>query len=295
MGKRLPPLTWLRAFEVSARHLSFTQAAQELHLTQTAVSKQVRMLEHYFGEALFLRKARSLALTETGAAYLPKLKENFARLAAATDEVFGDQKGNVLRLRCASSFAVSWLAPRLKDYCANNPGLQLRLSTSVWSEEFDRERLDFDIQYGSGQWSGLSADPLTQDQLFPVCAPSTSLSEAGDLVNERLLHVLGYEDGWGEWLAAAGVPEIETPTSMQFDNSLMAYACASQGQGIALGRSSLAATMLAQGTLFEPFSVRVPARENFYLIGAATGRRKPQAERFRSWLLDQASDDSKIF
>lgn len=294
MPGRLPPLAWLRAFEAAARHLSFTQAAVELRLTQTAVSKQVKLLEQQLGEELFQRKPRSLVLTKVGAAYLPKLRDSFAKLAAATDEVFGERRRHVLTIRAAIGFSVNWLAPRITGFVDQRPEIPIRLVSSVWGEDFDRERLDLDIQYGNGQWPGYRVDRLTTDKLFPVCAPgmvagNPPLFTPQDLAAHRLLHVIGYEDGWANWLRAAGAENVHPGQGIQFDTSLLAFECAARGGGITLARTSLAEEELASGRLIKPFSLEIPTNEGFFLLTPEAGPVRSQAAVFRSWLVEEAA------
>jgi LysR family glycine cleavage system transcriptional activator len=195
MNLDLPPLTWLRAFEASARTLSFTHAASELHITQAAVSKHVKSLESHLRQPLFLRRPRGLELTKSGAAYLPKVQDAMARLAIGTREVFGQRHTSALTLRCAVSFAVNWLAPRLPDFLDRHPGKSIRLLSSVWNDAFDTEDFDLDIQYGTGHWPGFNSYRLTWETITPLCAPSLSLKSPDDLQHHRLLHVLGYHEG----------------------------------------------------------------------------------------------------
>jgi len=199
--RRLPHLTWLRAFEASARHLSFTNAAQELGLTQAAISKQVKLLENYLREPLFERKPRSLVLTKVGAAYLPKVRDGFERLATGTEEVFGLRRSEVLTVRAPVGYSVNWIAPRLQGFFDRHPDTEVRLVSSVWGDQFDKERFDLDIQYGTGRWPGYKSDRLTWEVIKPVCAPSLlegehAIRKPADLAHHRLLHVLGYEEGW---------------------------------------------------------------------------------------------------
>jgi LysR family transcriptional regulator, glycine cleavage system transcriptional activator len=147
----LPPLVWLRAFEAAARYLSFTDAAQELNLTQAAVSKHIKSLELHLRHPLFIRGARSLQLTKTAEAYLPKVRDAFERLSIGTREVFGGRRTQELTLRCAVSYAVGWLAPRLPDYLSRYPGTEIRIISSIWNDKADADVYDLDIQYGTGE------------------------------------------------------------------------------------------------------------------------------------------------
>jgi LysR family glycine cleavage system transcriptional activator len=296
MTPRFPPLPWLRAFEASARHLSFTHAATELNLTQAAVSKQVKLLEHYLREPLFHRKPRSLVLSKIGAAYLPKVRDAFERIAEGTEEVFGHRRNEVLTIRSVAGFAVNWIAPRLPGFFARFPKTPIRIVSSVWNEEFDRERFDLDIRYGTGTWPGFRADRLTWEAIEPLCTPETArrLARPEDLAAERLLHVIGYEEGWAVWLRAAGARGVNAGQGIQFDTSIMAFEVAANGGGVALGRSSMSAREIASGRLMRPFDLAVPIREAFYMIAPQQGGEHPDAALFREWILGEAAAERPV-
>lgn len=299
MNRKLPPLNWLRAFEASARSLSFTQAAAELHLTQAAISKQVKLLELYLREQLFIRNPRSLELTKTGAAFLPKVRDSFDRLAAGTHEVFGRRRSEILTVRCAVGLSVNWLGPRLPGFMARHPGYPIRIISSVWSDEFDKDRFDLDIRYGFGDWPGLTAERLTWETITPLCSPALlesdrAITSPADLKDHTLLHVLGYEEGWGIWLAAAGETAINPGQGIHFDTSLIAFEVAAKGAGIALGRSSMAAKELEAGRLVAPFALKVPIDEAFYLMTPSDGTAHPDAGLFRDWILEEAAKDRAV-
>jgi LysR family glycine cleavage system transcriptional activator len=296
--RQLPHLTWLRAFEASARHLSFTNAAQELNLTQAAISKQVKLLEHFLREPLFERKPRSLVLTKVGAAYLPKIRDGFERLAAGTEEVFGLRSSEVLTVRAPVGYSVNWIAPRLQDFFDRHPYTEVRLVSSVWGDQFDNERYDLDIQYGTGRWPGYKADRLTWEVIKPVCAPSlldgeNAIRNPNDLVRHRLLHVLGYEDGWATWLRHAKATGVYAGQGLQFDTSLLAFEFAARGGGVALARSSMLGIEIERGRLASPFEIETPLKEAFYLISPVAGRDHPDAEKFRLWLIETAESDAE--
>jgi LysR family glycine cleavage system transcriptional activator len=281
MGHQMPPLPWLRAFEASARHLSFTNAATELNLTQAAISKQVKLLEHYLREPLFERLPRSLTLTKVGAAYLPKVNDAFERLAAGTLEVFGGRRLGILSVRAPVGYAITWLASRLPRFLTAHPKTQVRIVSSVWAEDYDSETFDLDIRYGFGKWAGFDADRVTWEKLIPMCLPE-------DLAKERLLHVLGYQEGWATWLASAGTRQVDPGSGLWFDTTPMALEVAAQGGGIALGRSSMLERESTSGRLVKPFALELPIEEGFFLVAPEKGLRHPDAAIFREWLLGES-------
>lgn len=290
MQSDLPPLGWLRAFEAAARHLSFTHAAMELNLTQAAISKHVKSLELHLRHQLFIRRTRSLQLTKTGEAYVPKVRDAFERLAVGTREVFGGRRSKELTLRCAVSFAVNWLAPRLPDYLALHPGRNIRIISSVWNDALDQDSFDLDIQYGNGHWPGVLIRQLTWETITPLCTPSlaTQLKQPDDLQNQRLLHVLGYQEGWGTWLQAAGAKAVNPGQGLQFDTSLTAFAVAASGGGVALGRLSLAKYERASSKLVAPFNLEVPINEAFHLLEPVGQEIHADAAPLIDWLVETA-------
>jgi LysR family glycine cleavage system transcriptional activator len=290
MYRDLPPLTWLRAFEVSARLLSFTAAAQELHLTQAAVSKHVKSLELRVQRQLFLRHPRSLELTKWGEAYLPKVQDALERLATGTREVFGRPKDDLLTIRCAVSFAVNWLSPRLPRFLAQHPCVRLRILSSVWAEPFDAEAFDLDIQYGTGTFAEARSHRLTQEVITPLCTPDMALRlrRPDDLAGHCLLHVQGFQQGWGTWLSAAKASGVDPGQGIQTDTSLTAYALACTGAGVALGRRSLSAPYLHDGRLVAPFDLEVPISEGFFLLEPANEKAQGNIRPFVAWLITEA-------
>jgi LysR family transcriptional regulator, glycine cleavage system transcriptional activator len=294
MRSELPPLIWLRAFEAAARHLSFTDAAGELNVTQAAVSKHVKALELHLRHQLFIRRTRSLQLTKMGEAYVPKVRDAFERLAVGTREVFGGRHSKELTLRCAVSFAVNWLAPRLPEFLARYSGTDIRIISSVWNDAFDTDVYDLDIQYGNGEWNGMRSHRLSWETITPLCAPSlvSQLSKPDDLRSQRLLHVLGYQEGWGTWLQAAGARSVNPGQGLQFDTSLMAFEVAAQGGGVALGRLSLTKRERETRRLIAPFDLEVPINEAFYLLEPVGKNPHPDASKFIAWLSEVSRLDS---
>lgn len=300
MRKKLPPLNWLRSFESSAKHLNFTLAANELHMTQAAISQQIKGLESQLGTPLFKRLSRGLELTEAGKAYMPVVHEAIERLNIATHEIFSQYQNHSLNIRVSLVFFTHWLAPKLQDFRSRNPHIQLKFSSNIWVGEQQQEA-DLEIRHGLGSWPGLTAQRLTWDELVPVCSPSyvSSLypdknkSTAVDIIQRStLLHVLGYNEGWGHWLKAAGYSESNSTHSIQLDTSIMALELAAQNQGIALGRSSLIENMLSNKQLICAFPQKIPTSEAFYLVKDASKPFTSHADTFSQWLVTQTQPTS---
>ncbi|MFC3285957.1 transcriptional regulator GcvA [Litchfieldella rifensis] len=292
MKKRLPPLNWLRSFEASARHLNFTQAATELNLTQAAISQQVKGLEAQLGTPLFKRLPRGLELTDAGKAYLPPVRDAIENLAAVTDELFGQGLAKALTIKVNLVFFTHWLAPRLERFRALHPEVGLRFTSNIWVDERKWDA-DLEIRYGLGTWPGLTAERLTWDKLVPVCSPTLvggrqPPASPEELSGQTLLHVIGYKEGWSNWLSQTGFAHLETSPGMQFDTLISALEMAALGHGIALGRTSLVSDMLASGRLIAPFSHRVETQEAFFLTYPEHQYLHPHAEIFRAWVVGEA-------
>ncbi|MEQ8665792.1 MAG: LysR substrate-binding domain-containing protein [Rhodospirillales bacterium] len=278
----MPSLTWIRSFEAAARHLSFTAAGNELGLTQAAVSQHIKALEQTVGRPLFVRLTRSLKLTDAGNAYFSMLQPLLDRIADGTESLFGGVSANRLVIRANAAFSVLWLAPRLTVFLDANPGLDVRIVNPVWPTESINEGADFEIRYGDGDWPGFVAERLTRDTLTPVARPDTGVD---DLAACRLIHVLGYRNGWSDWLEAAGVEGVNHRRGLQCDNSMMALEAAADGAGVALARSSLVEGHFKSGRLVAPFETRIEAAEDYYLLGPA-GKLGGAAAAFRDWLIE---------
>ncbi|HUN51938.1 MAG TPA: transcriptional regulator GcvA [Candidatus Sulfotelmatobacter sp.] len=293
--RRLPSLNALRAFEAAARHKGFTAAAAELGVTQTAVSRLVKGLEQRFGFPLFRRTGNAVALTERGAAYLPGLSDAFDRLAAATDRVLGMAPASVLTIASGPTLAMRWLIPRLPAFQGSNPGVEVRLSTSLPVTAIDDPAplgpgVTAAIRLGSGQWPGLAAEPLFRADMFPVAAPAVArrLKQPRDLRQHTLLHVLHAPDEWPTWLAAAAVRDIDADAGPRFDFHAFALQAALDGLGVAMARRPFVADDLAAGRLVAPFALALPKAQSWYLIYRPEALDMPAFAAFRAWLLAAA-------
>jgi LysR family glycine cleavage system transcriptional activator len=290
MKRSRTPVAWLRVFDVAARHLSFSAAAEELYVTPSAVSQQVRLLEHRVGQELFQRLPRGLRLTVAGEALVPVCRESFGRLDAALLELFGDRQSDRLVIRVAAGFARHWLLQRLARFSVSNPDFPIRIVASVWASDPLDPNVELDIRVASGPFGGMSAVCLTQDELFPVCSAAltkgrAALRRPSDLSRQPLLHTIGFAQGWADWLAAAGIRRPARNSDIEFDSVLLSQEMAALGHGVALARTSFAEDLLADGRLVEPFSVRLKAIDNVYLVHPSDLNPRSRAAVFRDWLL----------
>jgi LysR family glycine cleavage system transcriptional activator len=296
MTARLPSLNGLRAFEAAARHLSFTQAAAELNVTQTAISHQIRRLEEELGIRLFVRQNRALALTPKARDYLPGVRAAFNDLRLATDRLLRKDDDNVLTISTLASLAAKWLLPRLTAFQEAHPGIDVRITTSTGLVDFKGGDVDAAIRYGRGHWPGLRAEWLMADEVFPVCSPALltgkrPLRRPEDLRDHVLLHNTNNSDDWRLWLTASGLPaDISKQPGITFDLILMTVQAAIDGIGIAMGRTSYVQDDIAKGRLVVPFEIALPADAGFYLVSPEATADPPKLHAFRNWLTAAAQN-----
>ncbi len=298
MGRRLPPLNALRAFEAAARHLSFTKAAEELGITPSAISHQLRGLEAHLGVRLFRRASRSLMLTDEGQSYLPALRDAFDAIHAATSRLATRTAAGPVTVSLLSSFAVRWLIPRLRRFQASHPEIEVRLSTTARPVDFRREDIDCAIRHGRGQWPGLAADLLLAEDLFPVCGPKLHegrrpLKAPHDLAHHSLLHIATRRDDWRVWLNAVGIADVDPERGPVFETSDLALRAAAEGLGVAIASSALVEDDLEKGRLVAPFDVRLPTDSGYYFVVPEDRREQPKIAAFRAWLLEEVRRDAR--
>jgi LysR family glycine cleavage system transcriptional activator len=292
----LPSLNGLRAFEAAARHLSFTLAATELNVTQTAISHQIRRLEEELGIRLFVRQNRALALTPKARDYLPGVRAAFNDLRLATDRLLRKDDDNVLTISTLASLAAKWLLPRLTAFQEAHPGIDVRITTSTGLVDFKGGDVDAAIRYGRGHWPGLRAEWLMADEVFPVCSPALltgkrPLRRPEDLRDHVLLHNTNNSDDWRLWLTASGLPaDISKQPGITFDLILMTVQAAIDGIGIAMGRTSYVQDDIAKGRLVVPFEIALPADAGFYLVSPEATTDPPKLHAFRNWLTAAAQN-----
>jgi LysR family transcriptional regulator, glycine cleavage system transcriptional activator len=299
--RRLPPLNALRAFEASARHLSFTKAADELAVTPAAVSHQVKALEDLLGVILFRRTKRALLLTDEAQAVLPGIRDGFERLLNAVEQLGAVGKSGVLTVSLAPSFAVKWLLPRLDRFQAAHPEIDVRVAASMELVDFSVGDVDVAIRYGAGGYSDLVVERLMSDTVYPVCSPAL-LKGANALTSPDRLrhHVLLHDDSpdedetcpnWPMWLKAAGVAGIDAARGPRFNQSSLVLEAAILGRGVALAKSTLADADVASGRLVRPFDVSVPVNFAYYVVYPETKAALPKVRLFHDWLRQEAAID----
>jgi LysR family transcriptional regulator, glycine cleavage system transcriptional activator len=291
----LPSLTGLHTFEVAARHLSFTLAAAELNVTQTAISHQIRRLEEQLGIPLFIRRNRGLALTREAQDYLPAIRSAFEDLRRATDRLRRANRDGLLTVSTTASLATKWLVSRVAAFQDANPGIEVRITTSAHLVDFHRDEVDVAVRYGRGSWPGLRADWLMAEQIFPVCSPALiggrrPLRRPEDLAHHTLLHTMVSREDWQLWLTASGLPlSIATRRGLMFDQGFMAVQAAVEGLGVALGRTRLVEVDIVAGRLLAPFDMVLPQDAGYYVVTPEATADAPKIALFRQWLVQSAT------
>ena len=296
MARRLPPLNALRAFEAGARHLSFTKAAEELHVTQAAISHQVKLLEEDLGVSLFRRMTRKLALTEEGRALLRVAGEALDAIAGEAARLREAPGGRTLSLSLIPTFGVKWLAPRLGRFWAAHPDIDLRLHHSIHLVDFARDEVDAAVRWGGGAWPGVEAVYLMRAGLVPVCSPALckgppALNVPDDLRHHTLLHERDYVD-WAQWLAVAGAHEVEARRGPIIDDPSVLHQAAIDGQGVALESESIVRADLEAGRLVKPFDVDLDRDNAYYLVAPPRHFDRPNVQAFRDFLLSELAAET---
>ncbi|HEI9807209.1 TPA: transcriptional regulator GcvA [Proteus mirabilis] len=298
MSKRLPPLNALRVFDSAARHLSFTKAAEELFVTQAAVSHQIKTLEEFLGLKLFRRRNRSLLLTEEGQSYYFDIKEIFSSINEATRKLLARSAKGALTVSLSPSFAIQWLVPRLSGFNQAYPGIDVRIQAVDREEDKLADDVDVAIFYGRGNWTGLRTDRLYAEYLIPVCAPSLLTGEKplktpSDLIYHTLLHDTSRRD----WQAYVRQLEIQNQINVQqgpiFSHSSMVIQAAVHGQGVALVNNVMARSEIESGRLVRPFQDVLVSKNAFYLVCQDSQAELGKIAAFRQWILSQAANEQE--
>jgi LysR family glycine cleavage system transcriptional activator len=298
MVRRLPPLNALKAFEAVARSNSVTRAAEELSVTQGAVSQQVKALEAALGVKLFNRERQRLVITPAGRDYLVDIREALDQVGAATERLIQRQSGGVLTVSTSQDFAAKWLVHRLARFAAAYPGIDLRVSATMHNVDFAREDVDVAVRHGNGDWPGLDATRLCAEQIFAVCSPKLlagrdRLKRPADVLKWPLLRLEDQSKAWERWFALAGVAAPERLPGPVLNRASMLIDAAIDGQGVALARTTLAAWDLISGRIVRPFDLSWPPAGTYWIMSPKATARTPKIAMFRQWLLMEAEDDAR--
>ncbi len=300
MLRHIPGLQSLKAFDASARLLSFTRAAEELNVTPAAVSHQIKELEEMIGVSLFQRTSRHMQLTRQGLILRPAIADALDGLTKALQRIRQSENPAQIRVTASPSIAAKWLVPRLDRFLDTVPGADVRIDVSSLVLDFERDDVDVAIRFGDGNYPGLAVDKLFHDTVFPVCSPALlkgrkPLREPRDLLLHTLIH-LDYEaqgavwPNWRMWMLAAGIKDFNDSRGLHFSQTALAVQAAIDGHGVALGDSSLVADDIAAGRLVRPFalSLKTPTQFAYHLITRKDGAERPVVKAFRNWIMAEA-------
>lgn len=317
MSRRLPSLNALRAFEAAARHLSFSRAADELCVTQSAISRQIKALETYLGVPLFRRLTRVVELTDAGKEYLPITRDAFDRIEQATLRLMEYSHRDVLTISVLPTLAMRWLIPRLPHFTAAHPDIEVRMITSIQAVNFGREDIDFAIRVGRPpeltnlrngpridlemveDWTNVRAEMFMPDVLVPVCSPkllngSNPLRGPQDLPKHTLLHNATRAHAWPDWGRAVGWYFEGMEKGPSFGHFFMCLQAAVEGRGVAIIPRTLFETDLAIGNLVVPFDLPSESSGAYYLLCRAYQWESDRIRRFREWLIKERDMPSNI-
>jgi DNA-binding transcriptional LysR family regulator len=296
----LPALDLLVGFEAAARHLSFTKAGEDLFLTQSAVSRQIKELEEQLGVELFQRRHRALALTNAGKSFYASAAQVLTTMRAATDQLRAQAGKKGLSVTTTNSFAALWLIPRLAGFTRTHPGVDVRITAETRVQDLDRDGLDLAIRHGPASLAGSNAVKLFGERVFPVCSPkllrdkSKPLREPKDLRHHCLLQ---YDDPdgrhpwlhWKTWLEVERIADLRPAGTLSFSGYEQIIPAALAGHGVALGRSPLVKDLLASGDLAAPFKSSADPARAYYAIVAKNALGRPEVTEFVSWLKHEAA------
>jgi len=277
----------LRAFAAAARHLSFTQAAAELNVTQSAVSQHVRSLEAYLGRELFVRRTRALHLTEAGASYLPTVREALEILATGTRAFRRDDRGRNLTVQCNLAFWTFWLAPRLAGLVERHPWLVLNLITPIWDPERSARTAEVEVRFGRPNDVSDAAVRLAHDRYYPVCRPGYANGRP-DWAKAPLFDCSGVTENWGSWLASQG---LDLPAGRRIhlgSTYVVSLHAALHGAGLAMAHDTVAADLIASGALVRPYAHGALMSQAYFLIAPPRHGETPASRALKEWILDEA-------
>jgi len=291
MAKRFPPLSALRPLEAAARLESFSRAAEELHLTHGAVSRQVRALEEHLGTRLFARHGKRVSLTPAGRAFAERIRGALDEIARAADEGGSKRGGERLTVSVLPSFASRWLMPRLIRFMDAHPKVEVNVIASTALANFAAEEVDVAVRFGLGPWPPLACEHFLDDEYFPVASPRINRGRLpktpSELANFRVIRE--DRDYWPDWMRAAKVDLDFPPTGPLFNDSTYSLQAAARGEGIALARRYIVGEDLERGTLVKLFDVAVASRESYWFVSPRALADSPRVKAFREWVKAELS------
>ena len=295
MSRRFPPLNPLRTFEVAARCKSFTEAAEELGVTQAAVSRQIGVLEGFFKAKLFERSVRSVTLTPIGRQLHEDVSSAFQIIRWSTDRIF--QENVLVRVQTYPTFAARWLMPRLSNFMTKFPAVDLRVQTAIKPVDFSKTDTEIAIQFGCGDWPDVTAHPLVADAIEPVCSPHLASIPAPGDINALLQHTLlmsKYRSrDWNDWFEHVGVQPGSEKRWLAFESSILTFQAAIEALGIAMGQTALLSAELKSGVLIKPFNLPLRRKLQYWVVWPAGRRLSPEARKFIDWIIAQAESERK--
>lgn len=289
-GERLPAMDGLVAFCEAAKTLSFKDAARTLHLSPSALSRQIQALEDTVGVPLFRRLNPGLELTSAGESYLATVTTCLAELLRAQRRI-APGATRPLRVSALQSFCETWLVPNLPSLARSHPDLEIELEATLRYADFTRDEVDVAIRFGSGVWGDLHAEPLLQLALFAVASPTLvqgdpPLRTVADLAQHTLIHVTQTPNAWQEWLRALGHAELGTRRALRFDHVALALSAAEAGLGVALSAELLCGARLLSGRLCKLFELTVPSPLTYYFVCRQESLADPRVAALRTWLVE---------
>jgi LysR family glycine cleavage system transcriptional activator len=289
MSRTLPPLETFRFFEAAARHLNFTQAAKEMHVTHGAVSQRIKRLEAHLGTPIFRRSGRGMLLTDEGRRLLERVRAAISEIAEGIEEVRPGNTDRILTISTVPCFAAYWLLPRLADFHEHHPDIQVNIRAALSLTNFTRDGVDMAVRFGPGKWAGLTSIKLYDDELVPVCSPAFRGGQlprvAGDLLKVPLLH--DERQPWSIWFEAVGLNYRDAGRGPRYGEENLLLPAAVAGLGVALARASLVEADLASGRLVRLFSRSVPTRYSYFIVYPPGSETFGKIQVFQQWLLEQ--------
>lgn len=293
------PLNPLRSFAVASRHKTFTAAAQELGVSQVAVSRQIAVLEDFLGVALFERGIRSARLTEVGRSFAKEIAGLFDDLERATQRMVSHETEATINLRVHPTVAHYWLMPKLPDFMRKHPEIRVRFDTRVEPLDFRGTHIDVALQLGNGDWRDTRARKLWDEEIDVVCSQQYldslgRLNTPQDVTKGQLLHSRYRRRAWEFWARAVGV-DMDFNAGTDFDTSLLTFSAAQQGIGLAIGQLGLLDDVIRDGRLIRPLNMRIPTEAGFYVIWPTTVSVSVKTKLFADWLLDRAGQPPEFF